>query len=104
MGKAIEPSNSKNTEALITLFVKLLSNDWEEEEKILAFFASIDNDNGHISHTSLDPLYLLATSIYKSHFINPDDFVFSIQLDIEKPETYKYTISVSHAQQWANAI
>ena len=86
-GKATKPSNPENTEALITLFVKLLSDDWEEEEKISAFLASIDDNDSHMPDTGLNPLHLLATSIHKSNSTDPGDFVFSTQLDIEEPET-----------------
>lgn len=54
--KTILLPSSKNTNTLITLFTKLLNNDWEEKQKILAFLTSIDDN---IPDTGLDPLHIL---------------------------------------------
>lgn len=78
LGKTTKPSNLKNSEALITLLVKLLSDDWEEKEKISAFLAFINNNNDHIPDIGLDPPHLLTTSFHKSNSTDPVDFIFSI--------------------------
>ena len=93
--------NPENTNALITLLAKLLSKDWKEEEKISAFLTSIDKND--VPDTGLDPLHLLATSLHKSNSTDPSNFVFSTQLDVMEPETYKQAMNGSHAQQWAHA-
>lgn len=75
-GKTTKPSNLKNSKALITLLVKLLSDDWEEEKKISAFLAFINDNNDHIPDIGLDPPYFLATSFHKSNSTDLGDFIF----------------------------
>lgn len=38
---------------------------------------------------TLDSLYIFVTSFHKANSIDPSDFVFSTQLDIEKLEIYE---------------
>lgn len=64
-GKNTRLSNPKKTKPLITLLTALLSDDWEEEEKISALFIFINQDKSHIPNTGLEPLHLLTISIHK---------------------------------------
>lgn len=72
--KTTLPPSSKDTDALITLFAKLLNDEWKQEEKILAFLTSI-NDN--VPNTGLDSLYILTTSLHKANSTDSGDFEFS---------------------------
>lgn len=74
---------------------KLLSNNWEENQKISTFLASIDQKD--VPNMSLDPLCILTTSLYKATFIDLNNFIFITQLDVEKPEIYKEAMNCPYA-------
>lgn len=96
--------NGRN-KALITQLAILLDNDWEENNKVIAFQASCYNDiTGSKVDTETDSLHILAIAIYKTNGGDTSKFTSLTQLDIEKPETYKRAMYGLRGQQWAQAI
>lgn len=62
------------------------------------YFESNQEDNP--TSTNLDPYKILATKlISKANVQNHNQFAFSTQLDIKKPETYNRTMSKSYSFQ-----
>lgn len=49
----------------------------------------ISIDQKDAPNTSLDLLYIFATSLYKTNTTNSHDFISITHLDIEEPEIYK---------------
>lgn len=76
---------TNNTEVLITLLVKLLDNKQKKNH------ISINLEN--TSNKGLDLLYILVNFFDKVNFIDFNDFVFIIQLDLKKLEIYKQTMN-----------
>lgn len=89
-------SQRTNKTELIILLVNWLNNNWKGEE-ISAFLSSIDQED--TLNMALDPLQILGTILFKANSSDFGDFVLVTQLDIKEPETYKWAMSDSHAEQ-----
>lgn len=82
----------KSARALIMELTSLLEKDWKENQTsafLTAYEREENNDYNGANPTEQDLLYILATAIYKANIANPSDFFLSMQLDIEKPKTYR---------------
>lgn len=63
---------------LIIQLATLLDNDWENNNKIIAFLASCYNNNtGNKVETKIDPLHILATAIQKANAGDASEFTSS---------------------------
>lgn len=78
---------ANDIKVFIIQLVKLFDNNWTEDQKISIFLTSIDQKDA--PDTSLNPSYILITSLYKANFIDPRNFIFATQLNIKESEIYK---------------
>ncbi len=85
---------------------QLLGN-WEEDARVLLTTRSEDlhssKQNDPLIHVE-DPTVLLAAKIHAANADDLDQFVGSIQFDVEELETYTRAMQGPNATEWAKAM
>ncbi len=103
-GRTLKPTEkASQNKTLITFFTSLLDHDWDTspEESAQAFLTKLDKPE---TEAEDDLLKILTSRLLKANVVDPGEYVFATQLDVEEPETYNKAMSGAYAQQWSQAM
>lgn len=105
------PMAIRNVEVvkLIVQLTKILKN-WDKKTNVLAVQHKKEEDsqlhlqNNLADNDAEDLVVLLASKVYTVNAEDLDQFVYSTQFDVKKPETYARAMQGLNAAQWVKAI